>query len=328
MRCRMSAVAVQAVALVSLLSLAACSSTQTSLSAPTADKCQVSASSSPSAFAAGGGQGSLAITTARDCTWSISTAAGWLTIGGERSGQGEASIPYAVAPNPVPSPRSATLVVGAQSLAVNQAAAACQFSLSRGSDAIAAAGGRLSVAVTTLTGCAWNATSDAAWISIASGQSGTASGTVTITVAANIAGVRVGHVNVGGQIYTINQQGVPAPAPSPAPSPSPAPAPTPQPAPSPSPTPPPSPAPAPPPPPPPPAPRTVDFAGIVSDLRGRCPRVTFTVGGTTVATDESTDYKKARCGDLREDEFVAGQGTTQADGTVKATVILVKKNDH
>src|SRR3954462_5131242 len=171
MRCRTSAVAVQAVALVSL---AACSSTQTSINAPTADKCQVSASSSPSAFAAGGGQGSLAITTARDCTWSISTAAGWLTIGGERSGQGEASIPYAVAPNPVPSPRSATLVVGAQSLAVNQAAAACQFSLNRASDKIASTGGRLSVNVVTLTGCAWNAASDAPWISISAGQNGTA----------------------------------------------------------------------------------------------------------------------------------------------------------
>src|SRR3954469_9289332 len=122
MRCRMSALALQAVALVSLV---ACSSTQTSLSAPTADKCQVSASSSPSAFSAGGGQGSLAITTARDCTWSISTEAGWLSIG-DRSGQGEASIPYAVAPNPVPSPRSATLGVGTQSLEVNQPGAACQ----------------------------------------------------------------------------------------------------------------------------------------------------------------------------------------------------------
>src|SRR3954470_1565464 len=281
MRCRMSAVALQVIALVSL---SACSSTQTSLNAPTADKCQVSASSSPSAFAAGGGQGSLAITTARDCTWSISTAAGWLTIG-ERSGQGEASIPYAVAPNPVPSPRSATLVVGAQSLAVNQAAAACQFSLSRGSDTIAAAGGRLSVAVTTLTGCAWNATSDAAWISISSGQSGTTSGTVVVTVAANTAVVRVGHVNIGGQTYTINQQGVPVPAPSHAPSPSPPPAPTPHPTPSPSPTPAPSPAPPPSPPPPPPAPRTVEFGGMVSDLGGRCPSVTFTVGDTTVATD-------------------------------------------
>src|SRR4051812_25532606 len=320
MRCRMSAVAVAAGALVSL---AACSSTQTSLNAPTADKCQVSASSSPSAFAAAGGQGSLAITTARDCTWSISTEAGWLSLSGDRSGQGDASIPYAVAPNPVPSPRSATLVVGGQSLAVNQAAAACQFSLSRGSDVITAAGGRLSVDVRTLTGCAWNAASDAAWISISSGQSGTASGTVTLTVAANIAAARVGHVNVGGQSYTINQQGVPVPAPAPnppSPQPSPAPAPTPAPAPQP------SPSPTPPPPPtPPPVSTNVDFDGTISGVRGRCPSVTFNVGGMTVVTDDSTEYTKSKCGDLRNGASVSGQGTAQGTGPVTATQIKVKK---
>src|SRR4051812_40541961 len=167
MRCRTSAVAVQAVA---LLSLAACSSTQTSINAPTSDKCQVAASSSPSAFAASGGSGSLAITTARDCTWSISTQAAWISLVGNNDGQGEASIPYTVAPNPAPSARSATVVVGSQTLAVNQAAAPCQYSLSRSADTVGFAGGRVAVDVTTLTGCGWTAASDAPWLSIASGQ--------------------------------------------------------------------------------------------------------------------------------------------------------------
>jgi hypothetical protein len=249
-----------------------------------------------------------------------------LSLGADRSGQGEASIPYAVAPNPVPSPRSATLVVGGQSLAVNQAAAPCQFSLSRGADVITAAGGRLAVDVATLTGCAWNAASDAAWISISSGQSGTASGTVTLTVAANIAGARVGHVNVGGQTYTINQQGVPVPTPAPnppapAPTPSPAPAPAPAPAPQPSP----SPTPPPPPPPPPPVSTTVDFDGTISGVRGRCPNVTFTVDGKAVATDRSTDYTKSTCGDLRNGASVSGQGTAEGTGPVTATQIKVRK---
>src|SRR5678816_4215170 len=81
---------------------AGCSSTQTSLNAPTADKCQVGVSSAPSAFTATGGQGSLTITTARDCTWSITTEASWVSITGDRGGQGGASVPYAIAPNPAP----------------------------------------------------------------------------------------------------------------------------------------------------------------------------------------------------------------------------------
>jgi hypothetical protein len=110
---------------------AGCSSTQTSLNAPTADKCQVGVTSAPSAFTATGGQGSLTITTARDCTWSISTEASWVSITGDRGGQGEASVPYAIAPNPAPTPRAATVAVGSQSVTLNQAPAPCLFALSR-----------------------------------------------------------------------------------------------------------------------------------------------------------------------------------------------------
>ncbi|MCU1381403.1 MAG: hypothetical protein JWL71_100 [Acidobacteria bacterium] len=322
---------------------AACSSTQTSLNAPSADKCQVSASSSPSAFAAGGGQGSLAITTARDCTWSITTAAGWVTIGGDRAGQGEASIPYAVAPNPLPSARSATLVVASQTLSVNQAAAACQFTLSRGADSVAYTGGRLTVDVATLTGCAWTAASDAGWIAIASGQSGAASGTVSVSVAENPGTARVGHVNAGGQIYTINQSGAPVlgppptpppptppPSPTPPPAPAPTPAPAPQPAPQPTPAPTPKPTPAPPPspvPPPSPAPRSVEFDGTIDSLAGRCPAISFTVGGTTIVADGATDFKKTDCEELRNGRSASGEGVMQPNGTIKATQIQVKKHD-
>ena len=151
MRCRLRPLAATfGLALACLHS--ACSSTQTSVSAPSADKCQVNASSVPSAFAASGGSASLAITAARDCTWSIAVDAGWVSIA-DRAGQGDASIPYSVAANGVPSPRSANLVVGSQTLALSQAAAPCQFRLNRGAESIGAGGGRLAVDLTTLTGC-------------------------------------------------------------------------------------------------------------------------------------------------------------------------------
>ena len=148
---------------------AGCSSTQTSLNAPTADKCQVGVSSAPSAFTATGGQGSLTITTARDCTWSISTEAGWVSISGDPGGQGEASVPYAIAPNPAPTPRAATVAVGSQSVTLNQAPAPCLFALSRAGDAIGYAGGRLTFDVTTLTGCGWTASTGDGWIAVTSG---------------------------------------------------------------------------------------------------------------------------------------------------------------
>jgi|KBSMisStaDraftv2_1062788.scaffolds.fasta_scaffold84729_2 hypothetical protein len=317
---------------------AACSSTQTSLSAPSDDKCQVSASSSPSSFTATGGSGSLTITTARDCTWSVTTQASWISISGDRGGQGEATVPYSVAPNAVPSARSATVVVASQSLTLNQAAAPCQFSLSRSGDAIGSAGGRLSVDVNTLAGCAWSASTGDGWIAVTSGQTGNASGTVGLTVAANSGAARVGRVIAGGQTYTVSQDATPAlppppaPVPTPQPAPAPAPAPTPTPAPTPAPTPTPTPAPTPAPtptpkPPPPTPPKMVDFGGIVFNLSGRCPNITFNAGFYSVVADDSTDFRKGKCGDLRNGRTASGTGVLQPNGVIKATQIESDKKD-
>src|SRR5256885_504146 len=210
MHCRLRTMVSVCVLAVACLG-SACSSAQTSVSAPSTDKCQVSASSVPSAFTANGGPGSLAITAPRDCTWSVTVDASWVSISVARGGQGEGSVPYSVAPNGVPSPRSATVVVGSQTVALSQAAAPCQFRLSRNGDPIGSAGGRMSFDVTTLTGCAWTAASSDGWIAVNSGQSGSTTGTVALTVSANTGAARVGHVNVAGQSYTVTQDGAPAP---------------------------------------------------------------------------------------------------------------------
>jgi hypothetical protein len=96
MRCRIAGLALR-IALAS--AAASCHSAQTSVTGPTADdKCQVTATSTPQSFAASGGNGALSIATARDCTWTIATTASWLTLSGNRSGQGDASIPYTPSP--------------------------------------------------------------------------------------------------------------------------------------------------------------------------------------------------------------------------------------
>ena len=292
---------------------AACSKTSTSLTAPSSDKCQVTATNAPSSFAASGGQGSLTIATSRDCTWSVSSEANWVSIAGDRSGQGEASIPYTVAPNPAPSVRSGAIVVGSQSVAVSQAAAPCVFTLSRLGGAVGDTGGRLTVDVATLNGCGWTATSPVSWIVVGPGQSGSASGTVGLAVAANAGGVRVAAVTIAGQTFTVTQAAAapPVPDPLPAPTPAPTPTPTPPPAPTPTPAPPPS--------------KPVEFDGTINSLSGACPNVTFTVQGMTIVTDRSTDYAKSKCTDLRRGRDVSGAGMRQSNGTIKATDIRVDK---
>src|SRR5262245_52881667 len=58
------------------------------------------------------------------------------------------------------------------------------------------------------TQCEWTAAASASWISIASGASGTGSGSITYTVAPNSASSpRSGAVAVGTQVHTITQDG-------------------------------------------------------------------------------------------------------------------------
>jgi hypothetical protein len=296
------------------VSTIACTSAQTStaITSPASDKCQIQATTTPSTFTAGGGQGRMVLSTSRDCTWSVNTTVSWVSIN-PSTGQGPATIPVTVSPNPVAAARSATVSVGDQTVQIAQLAAPCTFTLSRAADSIGFAGGALSVGVTTLTGCAWSASSDAPWLTITSGQSGTASGTLALVAAANSGAERVGHVNVAGQTFTVTQIAAPVLAPPPTEPPPPTPPPPPA-----------EPAP-PPPPPPPPSILTIQLDGEVSALSGSCPAVTFSVDGMGVAADGSTDFSKGNCGDLQNGRLVTVTGTIQTSGIVVATVIALKK---
>src|SRR5204862_6165738 len=61
------------------------------------------------------------------------------------------------------------------------------------------------VTVTTGSTCAWAAASNASWITINSGESGTGAGSVTFTVAANPGAARNGTLTVAGQAVTVAQ---------------------------------------------------------------------------------------------------------------------------
>lgn len=315
--CKRFICASSAVVLWSLFAIA-CSKTETSVTSPTsvAGRCDLSASNSPTSFTSSGGSGTVSVTTARDCAWTAGTESPWIAITGARTGQGDAAISYTVSPNQVPSPRTGAITIGTQTVTLSQAAAPCLFSLSRAGETIGAAGGRLAFDLTTLSGCSWSASTGENWIAIVSGQSGTASGTIGISVAANLGGARTGRVVAGGQTYTVSQNAAPPPPVPPAPDPSPTPAPPPVPAPAPTPTPPPAPAPAP--------PVSVELDGKISSLAGSCPTVTFRVDGQNVTTDASTTYRKSNCSDLRNGREVKVDGF-KSGTTVRATQIEISK---
>jgi hypothetical protein len=221
--------------LASALAITSCTSSSSSVTAPSAQKCQVGiANPTAASFSAGGGNGSLTVTATRDCTWSAAVDASWVALS-KSTGQGEADVPFSVSPNPAALARSASITIGSDKKAVNQAAAPCTFDLSRTSDRVAATGGRLSVDVRSLAGCAWTATSSVGWIAVESGQRGNGSGTVVLAASVNAGAERTGQVTIAGRAYTVTQDPVaetPAPTPSPVPpTPTPPAPPSPQPAP-------------------------------------------------------------------------------------------------
>ncbi|MCM3873680.1 MAG: hypothetical protein ND895_23585 [Pyrinomonadaceae bacterium] len=63
------------------------------------------------------------------------------------------------------------------------------------------------VNVTSTGSCGWTATSNASWINITSGSSGTGNGTVGFSVAANTGAQRTGTLTVAGQTFSVAQDG-------------------------------------------------------------------------------------------------------------------------
>lgn len=183
-----------------------CTSSQTStaVTSPASVKCQVQVGSPTTDFTSAGGKGTLAIATTRDCTWTVSTSATWVSVA-NTSGQGEAAVPYAVAANPVPVARAAQIAVSDATLQLSQDAAPCQFALSSSSASVAATGGPISVQLSTLTGCAWKAASDATWLTITSGASGSTTATIGMSAASNTGAARTAHMTAGGLTFTVTQ---------------------------------------------------------------------------------------------------------------------------
>ena len=204
---------VGAAAVASLISVAACSSSSTSVTSPTAARCPVDLALSPTTIEAAGGSGQIAITVNRDCTWDARSEADWIALVAPTTGQGEANLGYTVSPNAQVSARRGVVVVNERRVEVAQSAAPCRFDLSAAGGSAAAEGGNLAVSVTAQATCTWTAVSQVDWVRIDAGRGGSGSGAVTMSVAPNAGAARVGTVLVAGQAYSVSQPAAPTSSP-------------------------------------------------------------------------------------------------------------------
>ena len=147
----------------------------------------------------------VGVTVAAGCPWTVTSNAGWITRTSPANGTGSFVLALSVAANSG-GPRTGTVSVGGVVFTVNQDGN-CTFDVKptrfRGVDSIGQTG--LRVDVSAPAGCAWTATSQASWITITSGATGTGSGPVLFSVAANTGDKRSGTLTVAGRTVVVDQ---------------------------------------------------------------------------------------------------------------------------
>ncbi len=158
--------------------------------------------------AATAGSSTVSVAAGTGCAWTAVANVSWLTITAGTSGTGSGSVVYNIAANLNTVTRAGTITIAGQTFTVNQAAAACIYSITPTAAHYLAAGGPGNIAVTAGTGCAWTAVSGVVWVTVDSGSPGTGSGTVGYTVVANATTTsRTGTITVAGQTFTVTQDG-------------------------------------------------------------------------------------------------------------------------
>ncbi|HLJ46992.1 MAG TPA: BACON domain-containing carbohydrate-binding protein [Bryobacteraceae bacterium] len=145
--------------------------------------------------------------TPSDATWTATSNVSWISITSGASGTGNGTVGYSIAANPSVNQRVGMISVAGQNFTVTQAGVAATFTLMPVSAGVAAAGGTGTVGVTSsATDAVWTAASNALWITITSGATGTGNGSVGYSVAGNNSvNARSGTLTIAGQTFTIMQ---------------------------------------------------------------------------------------------------------------------------
>ena len=179
----------------------------TELTGPSVVRCQASFSSPATPLPASGGQITVAVGAARECSWTAASDASWIQVS-PASGQGEASLTLTVAENAAGSSRSGTVALNEARMAIAQEPAPCRYELSQSNVRVSPAGGSLSVTLSTLPGCTWNASTRASWLRLVN-VSGTGPATVQFETEPNPGVQRTADAIVAGLPFTVAQDALP-----------------------------------------------------------------------------------------------------------------------
>jgi hypothetical protein len=150
-----------------------------------------------------GGSVDVAVATASGCVWSVSDLPTWITAV-PAGGSGTGMVTLTIQAN-TSGARNASVKVAGQTFTVSQTAAPCTYAIAPTSvQNVPAAGGSVTVTVTTLSHCEWTVSGAPAWIS-SKPTSGSGTGSVVVTVAANTGSARTTTFEIAKQNFTVAQ---------------------------------------------------------------------------------------------------------------------------
>ena len=175
--------------------------------------CTYSISPTSQSFGSSGGTGSVGVTaSSSSCTWTAVSNAAWITVTSGGSGTGNGTVAYSVAPNYSTGARTGTMTIAGVTFTVSQAGSTgsgCQYAITPTGQSFSSGGGTGSVSVGLKKGsCSWTAKSNASWIKVTSGGSGTGNGAVTYSVSANTGtSARIDTISIAKNSFIVKQDG-------------------------------------------------------------------------------------------------------------------------
>ncbi len=158
-------------------------------------------------FGAGSDSAIINVDTETECFWTAESQSTWLRTPIDND-TGPGRVIVLVEANPGPT-RTGSLLIAGVTVPVTQQGNDCSYAVEPLSFRLSAWGGAEELRVTTAAGCAWSAGSQADFIEVTGGASGSGSGTVTFAVGANTltwpASPRTGTLLVAGQTVVVDQ---------------------------------------------------------------------------------------------------------------------------
>ena len=151
--------------------------------------------------------GTFTVTAPSGCTWTAVSDSSWLSVTSGSPGTGNGVVSFRVTANASTEGRRGVITVGDRTFTVRQNAvsALCQYSVGPVDFNPCMPAGSISATVTAPAGCTWTASSNASWLSVVSGASGSGGGAITMQFGENYDAPRDGIVMVRWPTPTAGQ---------------------------------------------------------------------------------------------------------------------------